>query len=192
MDLSKSELRREAVARRDAQSAVEVKEKSYSIEQLLFDYEPFAAAKCVMFYYSFRSEVRTAEMIRRALGENKKVCLPKVNREKRELEIYFVSDPESELIPGIWGILEPDTVRCQRAHPEDLNVIICPGTAFDRAGNRLGYGGGYYDRFMRSVPERIHFIGLAFSVQIFDEIPASESDVKVHTVVTEDEIILPG
>jgi 5-formyltetrahydrofolate cyclo-ligase len=87
-----------------------------------------------------------------------------------------------------FGLLEPERDVGLMVEPDDLDLVIVPGVAFDRRGNRLGFGGGYYDRFF----ERCNAtrVGLAYAFQVVDDIPAEDHDVKIDWLVTEDEVIL--
>lgn len=136
-----------------------------------------------MFFASFRSEVDTIPMIRRALGDGKRVILPKVNGDK--LELFEIRNFDSDVSPGAWGISEP----CGSAPVklDELDVIIVPGAAFDEQGNRLGYGAGFYDKLLSAFTKPT--VALAFEEQIVSKVPADPHDVPVRKIVTEKRII---
>lgn len=131
----------------------------------------------------------TARLIELLLQHKKKVAVPKMVIPWRLLENYYIQEL-SAVSAGQFGILEPDPRLCEPAMLRDLQLIIVPGVAFDRRGNRLGSGHGYYDRFLaQSAAPRI---GLAFEMQIVDRVPVGEHDEKMHFIVTENEMITCG
>ncbi len=158
-------------------------EKSRKIEERLFALPEFKSAFTVMFFASFRSEVETGSMIRRALNCGKRVILPKVKG--KDLALFEIKDFDKDVSPGAWGIREP-----VESHPIDLgaiDLIVAPGTAFDERGNRMGYGAGFYDRILSSYKGGT--VALAFEVQIVPNVPVSAHDVPVKKIVTENRVI---
>ena len=135
-----------------------------------------------MFFVSFNSEVDTHDMIRNAL-KNKTIIIPKVAH--HEIEPSFIIDFDN-LIPGKFGILEP--IETMKIAYKNIDLILVPGIAFDKEGHRIGYGFGYYDKFLKKVPKAIK-IGLAFDFQIVDKIPREMHDVPVDLIVTEERVV---
>jgi 5-formyltetrahydrofolate cyclo-ligase len=130
--------------------------------------------------------VATTELIRKLLKTGKKIAIPLVDIRHHVLKHFYTHDLDL-LRKGAFGIPEPDPSLCEPARIADLPFIVVPGVAFDRSGNRLGSGHGYYDRFLaQSSGLRV---GLAFGMQIIDDVPAANYDQKMDFVVTEDEII---
>ncbi len=189
MELTKRDMRLKAAALRDAMPPAERKTKSAEIEERLFGYAPFVAARTVMFYVSFRSEVETEKMIRRSLAEGKRVAVPSVNAKERLLIPSEVKDCDAELCVGAYGILEPRPEFLRPVPLEEIDFVVAPGLAFDRRGNRIGYGAGFYDRFIATLRSGAHVAALAFSCQVFDEIPHSPNDKKINAIITEDGIV---
>ncbi len=136
-----------------------------------------------MFFASFRSEVETAPMIRRALAAGKRVVLPKVKG--KELELFEIKIFDSDVSPGAWGIPEPRGSALVKL--DELDVIIVPGVAFDERGNRLGYGAGFYDKLLSEFKKPT--VAIAFEQQIVPMILADPHDVPVKKIVTENRII---
>ena len=153
--------------------------KSREIEERLFSLPEFKSARIVLFFASFRSEVDTLPMIRRALASGKRVMLPKVKG--KELELFEIRDVDSDVSPGAWGIPEPQGSALVK--PDELDVIIVPGAAFDEQGNRLGYGAGFYDKLLSRFKKPT--IAIAFEQQIVHKVPADPHDVPVKKIVTE-------
>lgn len=184
--MEKSQLRKEMVAKRDAVPSGVRKAKSASILERLKNLEIFSEAYTVMFYVGFRSEVETHKLIKEVLKTERRVAVPLVYKDR--LAVKQISDFK-QLKPGAMGILEPGSK--QPAVPlEEINVVIVPGVAFDKRHYRLGYGGGYYDRFLsREADAHFTSIGLAFEEQIVDELPVGAHDQKVDFIVTDRRII---
>ena len=141
-----------------------------------------------MFYVSFGSEVATHEMINRCFNTGKKVVVPLVDKQKRRLIPYRINSFDHDLTNGTMGILEPKKDRCREVLPKDVDIAIVPGLAFSEDGWRIGYGGGFYDRFLREL--KIKTVSLAFEMQIIDHLPFSPHyDVPVGCIVTEKRIV---
>jgi len=95
----------------------------------------------------------------------------------------------NELEPGAFNILEPKKEFFRPVSPDDIDLVIIPGVAFDKDGDRIGYGMGFYDRFLRSMKKNIPVVALAYEFQIVDDIPVDDTDVTVHKIITEERII---
>ncbi len=128
-------------------------------------------------------------MIAKRLSQGKAVALPRTIIAKRQLECFQISSLD-DVVTGAYSIMEPDPERCPRVDPSELDIVIVPGSVFDRRGGRLGYGGGYYDRFLsKDAPQALR-IALAFSFQVQDNnIPLQPHDELMDYIVTEKEII---
>lgn len=176
------------LAKRDAQAAEEMARKSSKIKERLFGLPEFKRAKAVMFYVSFGSEVQTEKMIKEALATGRKVVIPISQPKKGELLCSLIGDYR-DLEPGTYGILEPKKNKIQPVDVSHLDLIVTPGCVFDLRGYRLGYGKGYYDRFLKKITPKPALVGLAYELQIVKKIPATPYDVPVHKIVTEDRVI---
>lgn len=153
----------------------------------------YKAAKTVFVYASYKSEVETKELIQGALCQGKRVAVPKVNGE--EMDFYEITSWE-ELFPGYQGILEPQTLGKEPVVPADSDVMLLPGAVFDRQGNRIGYGGGYYDRYWNRIHgtygKEPYLMALSFACQISPKkLPAEEHDKKMDCILTERRVIMP-
>ncbi len=179
----KDQIRKQVLAARSRLTPDERRSRSAEIERRLFGLPEFRAAPLVLFFASFQSEVETHFMVRRALAEGRRVALPKV--QGRDLALLEIRSFDSDVSPGAWGIPEPD--RGEPVRPEDLGLVIVPGAVFDQAGNRVGYGAGYYDRLLASY--RGPTVALAFELQVVSSVPAERHDVPVGKIVTEKRII---
>lgn len=148
-----------------------------------------ASAGSVMLYAATGAEAPTAPLAQRLWEAGKTVCLPRLVRGRSgEMEAVAVRD-WGALVPGPFqAILEPPA-HWPALTPKLLDVVVVPGLGFDRAGRRIGQGGGYYDRFLARLPQRVIRVGWAFGVQVVDELPADPHDQGVDMVITEDGVL---
>lgn len=182
---SKIVLREQLTVQREAMSKKECRERSSSIFENLVTLPEFFRADVVHTYISSKkNEVDTHDMIRLLLKHKKRVVVPisdKATKLMKHSELFSLS----ELVGGAYGILEP---RMYRPVPvEDIQVIIVPALAVDKKGNRLGFGAGFYDRFLHDV--QLPVISLVYDFQIVPEVPKESTDVPVSFIVSENEII---
>jgi 5-formyltetrahydrofolate cyclo-ligase len=173
------------LARRDALSAAERRALSARVTARLLALDAYRGARCVMAYSSFGSEFETAELIADLLARGKQLVLPRVERGTRALQLHLVTDPVQQLAPGIWGIPQPRPELCPSVPVSQLDFVLVPGVAFTRRCERLGYGGGYYDSFIRGLARRPPLVVAAFELQIVPELPSTERDQAVDLVITE-------
>ena len=159
---------------------------SRRITERLLAWNQLLPVEVIHCYLAWRSEVATTELVEHLLSDGKNVAAPKVNNLHHLLENFYIHEL-SGVIPNAFGIPEPDPLHCKSARIEDLELIIVPGVAFDRRGNRLGSGHGYYDRFLSQASATR--VGLAFRMQIIDRVPVGSHDQMMDFIVTEDEII---
>lgn len=148
----------------------------------------YDTARTVMWYVDAGSEVRTRHLLPDALGHGKRVVLPWCVVETNKLELFHLEDM-SELVEGAYKILEPKIelreLPAKKVKPEELDLVMVPGTAFDPRGGRMGQGKGYYDRLLATARPDAPLVGMAFDCQIFDEIPVASHDVFMDLVLTE-------
>jgi 5-formyltetrahydrofolate cyclo-ligase len=184
----KKQLRKKILALRDGLPTEERREKSASIHRNLFSLPEFAAAQSVAFFVSFKSEVLTESMIRQALALSKVVAVPTTDLTNRRLLFSRIIDYTGDLAPGTWGILEPQPDRVRPVALEEIDLVITPGAAFDQQGQRIGYGGGFYDGLLKSFHKPS--VALAYAVQMVEEVPTvSGHDEPVDIIITEERII---
>ncbi|MCX6346813.1 MAG: 5-formyltetrahydrofolate cyclo-ligase [Actinobacteria bacterium] len=170
----------------DSLSAETRKLKSGIINDSLLKSNEYITARSVFIYHPFRKEIDTREIIKDALAKSKKVILPKVYGS--ELKIFFIKDVHKDLKPGSFNILEPDISSCREASLNSIDLVIVPGLGFDLNFNRLGYGGGFYDKILEKLARKVKKIALAFDLQILDNIPSCSHDQKVDIIITESNI----
>ena len=184
----KQELRKKLLDRRDAISSDRKTQKESAINESLFDLDIIRNARCLLMYASFRSEVDTSKYLYDVITSGKKLVLPLVDRKHKTLRLYEVKDT-SELVSGYMGISEPGVTKDREVALKDIDMVIIPGTGFDPQGNRLGYGGGYYDRLLSNSVKHIPTIALAFEEQIEEKIPAEPHDIKMDIIITDKRVI---
>jgi len=189
MEKIKNSLREKKLAERKKLNSAEIRTKSGKIKKLLFKLPEFQKATTVMFYVSFGKEVATHAMIREALNQKKKVVVPKI-KSKRTLAVYEINDLNKDLERGSFGILEPLHSKRRITPKKEIDLIIVPGVCFDREkGTRLGFGAGYYDRFLSGIKDTTALIGIAFERQLAKGVPCMVHDVNMHKIVTERRIL---
>jgi len=189
MEEVKERLRRQKLSGRKALSGKEVAGKSRKIGKLLWGLPEFKDARTIMFYVSFGREVATHELIMKALKTRKKVVVPKIIKNS-QLQACVIKNFKKDLKTGCFGILEPKHSIRRVAPEKELDLVIVPGVCFDRTkGARIGFGQGFYDRFLGKVKGRALLIGLAFEKQLVKAIPCEKQDINMDMIVTEKRVI---
>ncbi|MFX0548607.1 5-formyltetrahydrofolate cyclo-ligase [Hathewaya histolytica] len=155
-----------------------------SIEKKLTTHPLYEVSSTIFIYVSFRGEVYTHNIIKNALQKNIKICVPKINKQEKIMEAYYINSME-DLEEGYFKVLEPKEY-CKRTNNEDIDLIVSPGVAFDKEGGRVGYGGGFYDRFIGSLSKEIPVIALAYKFQILDKVILEDTDKKVDEILIND------
>ena len=159
---------------------------------LLSSMNEWKNAEIVAAYSSLDDEVSTKHIIELAWAENKKVIIPRVVKKEKKL-IWHYYTPETKMRCGCYGILEPCSSSETWSFNQDKPMIwLVPGLGFTLQGNRLGYGGGYYDRILVQVKQRNTIIGLAYRCQIVEDIPTNDLDQKVGVIISPDGIFHTG
>lgn len=187
---NKAEIRRIILQKRNSLTKEEVASKSRRIQERLYSLKQFVTAKCVMAYASFRNEVNTSLIIDKCLKSGKKVFLPLVDKDSDNLIAYEIRDFLTDTAPGSFGIMEPVIKDRKRIRIDEIDICLIPGIAFDRSGNRIGWGRGYYDSFLRNLPARAGKYGLAYDFQLIERIMSTDKDVPINGLITESEILL--
>ena len=180
---AKLQLRRRALAERDALPGAERARLSLAVCARAAALPELDAAAAIMLFAAFRSEVDTGPLLSWALERGKTVCCPRVLG-PRHMAAYRITDPAADLVPGAWGIPEPRE-GLEEVPPGRLDAVVVPGAAFDAAGRRCGYGGGFYDTYLPRTRPGILWVALAFEAQLVDELPCEPHDLAVGAVVTE-------
>lgn len=181
---TRTALRARILAARDTLSPEERQRKSLAVTERLLTLEEFAGARHVFAYVSFRSEVETLNLIAQCLDKGVTVSVPLTLPAERRLRPYAITDPGRDLVPGYCSIPEP-LPTLPLVDPGDIEVAVTPGSVFDLSGGRLGYGGGYYDRFLHTAAPQALRIGLAFDLQVVAAVPLESHDQQLDYLITE-------
>lgn len=184
---AKAALRKRVLAARDALDPALRAAASAAITEALLALPACAAARTVVAYTGFGSEIDTAPFLAATLAAGKTLVLPRVDRTSRSLHLHVVRDPAADLVAGVWGIREPDPARCPAADPETIDFVLLPCVALTPRGERLGYGGGFCDRLVGSFHRRPPLVAACFAVQLQDSVPLEPTDQRVDGVLTERE-----
>lgn len=148
----------------------------------IIESESYKIAKVMFVYVSFQGEVDTKRFIEYALNQDKRICVPKIVSKKEGLKAVEINSLQ-DLKEGAYGILEPEGFNSE-INKEEIDLILMPGVAFDKEGGRVGYGGGFYDRFLKGVSKDTSKIALAYDFQIFNKVPMEEQDVRIDGIIT--------
>lgn len=186
MTESKASLRKKLLKELRLQRQEERLRKSRLIGEKLFSSAAFQKARTILFYASFDGEVPTWEMMQLAKEKGKAIGLPVISRSHRKIVPSRVLNIDTELELGPYGVMQPKAAFLRPIALLDIDLVMVPGVAFDKNGNRLGRGKGYYDRLLAQLPPAIPAVGLAFAFQILPELPQLAChDCPVITVITD-------
>ncbi len=178
--MNNDELRREIKKRRNSVPIHDRISVSKALWERFFLLPEYHAARTILTYLSFQSEVDTLAVLPRLLAE-KKVIVPYCKSET-ELGLAHITSIE-QCVVGAFGILEPCAMVQNTCSIEELDLVIVPGVAFDSTGGRVGMGRGYYDRFLAKLTKKIPLISLAYECQRVENIPQQPWDVAVNSVL---------
>lgn len=188
---TKKQLRTKLKQLRNALSAEEQSDLSYNITEKVVSHYDFGRAKNILIYMHYNSEVQTDGIILYAFMLGKRVFIPKV--EGQEMNFYEIHDLK-ECVNGFRGIQEPpqsaEVFRLSSDAPKDETLVILPGLGFDNECNRIGYGGGYYDKYLTANPNCMK-MAIGYDVQCIDAVPTEETDIRMDIIITDEQIILP-
>ena len=181
---AKRALRRAVLVERDALPMEERSARSEAIAERLLELPEVADARTVMAFWSFGSEVDTAPLIAGLRSRGTTIALPRIEGDD---VVPVMATPGAPMTETSFGAMEPADGRVLEV--AELDLVVVPGVAFDRSCDRVGYGGGYYDRLLGKCREGAASIAIAFSVQIVDRVPTGAIDRRIDGVVTELEVI---
>jgi len=187
---AKLAMRRQVLAARDALDLAVRSAAAQAIATRVAAFPEYASARALLLTLPFRSEWDTLPLVRAALAAGKTVAVPRVDKASRMLELHAIADPRADIVASDQGIPEPRPA-CPQVPRDAIDFVLVPGVAFDLAGRRLGYGGGYYDRLLPLLSPRALRVAGAFEVQLVDRVPAAPHDLAVDAIVTESRTILP-
>ena len=178
--MDKKALRREIGAKKRALSPVEIASRSATLAAKLYETPQYKRAESLYAYLSFNQEVRTEPIIRRAWADGKRVAVPKVVG--NEMIFIWIDSFENMAPQGAYGITEP--IENGPVADDETALILMPGLAFDPQGHRVGYGGGFYDRYLAAQPHH-PTVALCYDFQMFDHLDVDDYDVPVDVIITD-------
>lgn len=149
--------------------------------------DDYQYAKTVMIYMDFRQEVPTGKLINHILASGKRLVLPLTDSTFTIIPYEIIAENHiyrNYLKQSSFGIFEPDPALCKTIPPQEIDLVLIPGAAFDQEGNRIGYGKGCYDRFLPLLRQDAVKLALAFDFQLLDQIPAGPTDIKMDGIIT--------
>ena len=188
----KKEFRKKVINLRKEKDKDFIKHNSDIITDKLLNLDCIKNAKNIMLYLDFNNEVSTDSLIKKLLNLGKIVSSPITLKEERKLIPSQITDLKNGIQYGAYNIREPKPECSPAINIKDLDVVIVPAVAYDKNCYRLGYGGGFYDRFLENLRKDAVTIGIAFDLQIFDEVPKETHDAQLDYIVTESRILTPN
>lgn len=187
MHSQKKEIRTAMISRRKKLAREDAEALSDIIQHRIMKSRVFERSSAIMAYMPTQNEVRIELLIKTGLDLGKNILLPRVLDQSR-MEAVPIRSLESNLPAGFKGIREPDP-SISAVDPKIIDLVILPGIAYDRNGYRIGFGGGYYDRFIPLLRKDCILLAPAYAFQVLDHIPSEPFDRPVHLIVTEKEIL---
>ena len=182
--MSKVELRKSMREKRKNMDSNLKRNLDEIIRNVFFETKEYPKAKIIFIYVSIGEEFNTIEIIKRILADGKRVCVPKVFS-KTKMEAIEIKSLDDLNECGSYGILEPSVDGTILSEEVDLSIV--PGLAFDKDGKRLGYGGGYYDRFFEKYPNSFK-ISLCYAYQLVTDVYHMPYDISIDMIISEKEI----
>ncbi|MBU9724217.1 MULTISPECIES: 5-formyltetrahydrofolate cyclo-ligase [Bacillaceae] len=182
--MDKKQLRQQVKETLSSLSEEEKRLKTKKIQQHLFLLSAWKEAEVIGVTVSVGNEIDTYEIMERAWAEGKDVAVPKCFPNEKQLIFYKITSLD-DLEESFYGLKEPQVERSTELMPEEISLLIVPGLIFDQKGYRVGYGGGYYDRFLNKFGTYFHTCSLCYDFQLSKELPVESHDIPVQTVVTD-------
>lgn len=183
----KKVLRNKVLEIRDSLDNSEKEIMDTKIFNELINTELYKKASNIFIYISFSNEINTINIIEKAFEDRKNIFIPKVYKDEKSMKAIKLNSFD-ELKKNSMGILEPidDSDYIEK---ENIDLIVVPGVVFDNECNRIGYGGGYYDRYLNEIKSKENKIALAYDLQVVDKIECEAHDIKVDYIITNTRII---
>lgn len=183
--MDKRSLRKQIIKLRDKIPPEVREQKDQRIFNGLLNNSQFILSRNIFIYIGFSSEINTLKLIEEHLLGHKNVYIPFIDNKTKTMKITKLNYPDIELETNSFGILETKKKYRQFLDPNILDLIIMPGVAFDKKKHRLGYGGGYYDKFIDALKVKIPLIALAYQEQIVDNVPVDKHDKDMDLIITD-------
>lgn len=175
--MNKQELRKAIRARKRAMTEEEIERRSRSLCQKFLESDAYRACRTLYGYLPYNQEVRTLPILAQALADGKQVAVPKVYGDDMK---FIVLDDLTQVSKGYAGIPEP--IADAPVAEDETALVLMPGLAFDPQGHRIGYGGGFYDKFLSREPNH-PTLALCYEFQMVEHLETEEFDIPVDTVI---------
>lgn len=185
--MNKKEIRKNILNIRDNQNISDKNKNDLEILKNVLSLEEVKNATTIMIFVSYKSEVDTHELIKEFIKRGKRVLVPIVDMSTKTLLLSEIKNL-NDLEVGSYGILEPKEDSLRIKSPDCVDLCIMPGAVFDKKGNRIGYGGGFYDKLIPLFRKDTNLVAICYEFQIIDDVPCEEHDKKVNKIVTESEV----
>ena len=183
----KKALRKEIKALRAAHTDEQIHELSLGVRDRVLTLQEYRQAEVIYAYVDCKYEVETSDIIRAAWADGKRVAVPKVLGQ--DMKFFYITSLENDLEEGYYGIREPyEKHAADESGDEEKALMLMPGVAFDEERHRIGYGGGFYDRFLEAHP-KLSRVALAFEFQVKESVPYEAFDICPEKIVTEKRVI---
>ena len=176
--MDKKNLRKEILKKRGSISKEERELFDKAIKEKLISMDIFNKAQNIFIYVGFGTEINTMDYISEFLKLGKRIFVPRTNEENKTMDAVEIESLDSLVKSGKYQILEP-------AEKSDLDLVILPGVVFDNKGGRVGYGAGYYDKYLKDLSSDVPKVALCYDIQLIDEVPMEEHDVRADYIITE-------
>ena len=188
--MDKKNLRKQMLLQRNNMPDTKCLKKSRHAARLLFETASYKQAQNILVYMHYGSELQTVDIIRQAFEDHKHVFVPRVEGKNMDFyEIHSMADCEE----GFHGIPEPK-MDCPRLifdiGDNDITLMVLPGLAFDQKGHRLGYGGGYYDRYFERFGTDYTKVAVGYDFQLIDEVPYEPHDIPIDIFISDNRCIM--
>ncbi|MCB2293721.1 5-formyltetrahydrofolate cyclo-ligase [Clostridium algoriphilum] len=187
----KDTLRKNMLQQRKSMNVQDVNTFSAQIISIIMKLPQFENSRNIMLYLSFNKEVDTYPLATWCLTHGKNVIAPYCIQTTKQIIPYKINNITSDLTKSTFGVMEPKHNLLEKINIEDIDLIIVPGVVFDKACNRIGFGAGYYDRFLSKKLKSTPTIGIAYDYQIIDKVPTDEYDIPLDFIITENRTIFP-
>ena len=181
---AKATIRKSIILKRKALSNLKQNEKSLIVTRRLLDMGEFKTSKAVFCFLSTAHEVKTEEIILKAFRLGKDVLVPLLNPQEGDMQVVRISR-DTRFAIGKYGVKEPSLETREVVSSACIDFVIAPGLAFDIFGNRIGYGGGHYDKLFKNISNDVTRVAVGYDFQIIESVPHSDFDESVHFIVTE-------
>ena len=181
---AKATIRKSIILKRKALSNLKQNEKSLIVTRRLLDMGEFKTSKAVFCFLSTAHEVKTEEIILKAFRLGKDVLVPLLNPQEGDMQVVRISR-DTRFVIGKYGVREPSLKTREVVSSACIDFVIAPGLAFDIFGNRIGYGGGHYDKLFKNISNDVTRVAVGYDFQIIESVPHSDFDESVHFIVTE-------